>query len=144
MHKAFQPQAGVSSHPPLAVDNGSIVGEEHAEGGLRLGKRYGSFRPYVDFLFGRGELNYQNGGLAVPMQAFRYIQTTSNVVSPGLGFEVDVSEQLAVRFDGQYQIWNVPFDPSGKTSNATHISSFPGTVAVVYRFSWLQHGHPAP
>ena len=126
------------------VDNGSIAGEEHAEGGLRVQKRYGRFRPYADFLFGRGELNYQNGGLAVPMQAFRYVQTTSNVISPGLGVEADLSPHLAILFDGQYQIWQVPFDPSGKTSNASHISSFPGTIGVVYRFNWLKHGHPAP
>lgn len=126
------------------INNGSVVGEEYAAGGLRLGKRYGSFRPYVDFLFGRGELNYQNGGLAVPQQAFRYVQTTSNVISPGLGFEVDVTEKFAVRFDGQYQFWNVPFDPSGATPNATRIHAMPGTIGVVYRLGWLQHGHPAP
>lgn len=127
-----------------SVDNGSVVGEESAEGGLRVQKRFGPIRPYADFLFGRGELNYQNGGLAVPMQAFRYLQTTSNVISPGIGFEADVTEKFAVLFDGQFQIWNVPFDPSGKTSSGGHIYSFPGTIGVVYRFSWLQHGHPAP
>lgn len=126
------------------VDNGSVVGEEHAEGGLRLQKRFGPVRPYVDFLFGRGELNYQNGGLAVPMQAFRYLQTTSNVLSPGVGFETDITPHVALLLDGQVQIWNVPFDPSGRTANASHIYSFPGTIGVVYRFNWLQHGHPAP
>lgn len=126
------------------VANGSIVGEEHAEGGLRVQKRYRSFRPYADFLFGRGELNYQKGGLAVPLQAYRYVQTTSNVISPGIGVEADVSPHFAVRFDGQFQIWQVPFDPSGQTANASHIFSFPGTIGVVYRFRWLEHGHPAP
>ncbi len=126
------------------VHNGSIVGEEHVEGGVRLQKRYRQFRPYVDFLYGRGELNYQNGGLAVPMQAFRYLQTTGNVISPGLGVEVDVTPQLALLLDGQALIWPVPFDPSGKTSNAGHITSYPVTIGVVYRFNWLQHGHPAP
>lgn len=126
------------------LDNGQVVGEEDAEGGLRVQKRYGRFRPYADFLFGRGELNYQNGGLAVPMQAYRYVQTTSNVISPGLGLEADVSPHFAVLFDGQLKIWNVPFDPSGKTAGSGHIYSFPGTIGVVYRFNWLQHGHPAP
>lgn len=124
------------------VDSGSIVGEEHVEGGLRLQKRYRGFRPYVDFLYGRGQLNYQHGGLAVPMQAFRYLQTTGNVISPGVGVEVDVTPHVAVLFDGQYQIWHVPFDPSGKTANSGHLNSFPGTIGVVYRFSWLEHGHP--
>ena len=126
------------------VDNGAVVGEEHAEGGLRVQKRFGPIRPYANFLFGRGELNYQNGGLAVPMQAFRYIQTTSNVISPGLGFEADITPHFALLLDGQFQIWRVPFDPSGQTPNPSHIYSFPGTIGVVYRFNWLQHGHPAP
>ena len=126
------------------LDDGQVVGEEVAEGGLRVQKRYGRLRPYADVLFGRGELNYQNGGLAVPTQAFRYIQTTSNVISPGLGLEVDLSPHVAVLFDGQFQIWNVPFDPSGTTPNTGHLFSFPGTLGVVYRFNWLEHGHPAP
>lgn len=126
------------------VDNGSIVGEEHVEGGLRVQKRYGRFRPYADFLFGRGELNYQKGGYPVPLQAFRYLQTTTNVASPGLGVEIDATPHFALLLDGQFQIWDVPFDPSGQSANSSKIYSFPGTIGVVYRFNWLQHGHPAP
>lgn len=125
------------------IDNGEVAGEEHVEGGLRVQRRYGPLRPYADFLFGRGELNYQNGGLAVPMQAFRYLQTTTNVISPGLGVEIDATPHFALLVDGQFQIWGVPFDPSGNTSGSGHIFSFPGTIGVVYRFGWLQHGHPA-
>ncbi len=126
------------------VNSGSVVGEEHAEGGLRVQKRIGPIRPYGDFLFGRGEMNYQNGGLAVPMQAFRYLQTTTNVISPGLGLEVDMTPHFALLLDGQYQIWGVPFDPSGQTSNPGHVHAEAGTLGAVYRFNWLQHGHPAP
>ena len=143
-HPIFGLLPSIEVRGTYPVDNGSVVGEEHAEGGLRVQKRFGPVRPYVDFLFGRGELNYQRGGLAVPMQAFRYVQTTSNVISPGLGFEVDVTPHFALLVDGQFQIWDVPFDPSGQTSNASHIHSLPGTIGVVYRFNWLQHGHPAP
>lgn len=126
------------------INNGSIVGEETVMGGVRMQKRLGRFRPYGAFLFGRGELNYQNGGYPVPMQAFKYLQTTSNVISPGLGVEMDVTPRIAVLLDGQLQIWNVPFDPSGQTANSGHLFSMPGTIGVVYRFNWLQHGHPAP
>ncbi len=126
------------------IDNGSVVGEEHAEGGLRVQKRIGSIRPYGNFLFGRGEMNYQNGGFAVPMQAFRYLQTTTNIISPGLGVEVDATTHFALLLDGQYQIWGVPYDPSGQTSNAGHVHALAGTIGMVYRFNWLQHGHPAP
>jgi hypothetical protein len=138
----FQPS--LEGRGTFPIDNGQVVGEEHAEGGLRVQKRIGPLRPYADFLFGRGELNYQNGGYPVPVQAFRYIRTTSNVISPGLGVEVELRPQLALLFDGQFQIWNVPFDPSEKTTNGGHLLSFPGTIGVVYRFGWLQHGHAAP
>ncbi len=138
----FMPSIEVRGTYP--IDNGSVVGEEHVEGGIRFQKRFGRIRPYADFLYGRGELNYQHGGLAVPMQAFRYLQTTTNVISPGIGFEADLSPHVAVLFDGQVQRWHVPFDPSGLTANEGHITSVPGTLGVVYRFNWLQHGHPAP
>ena len=114
------------------------------EGGVRFQKRFGPVRPYFDFLYGRGELNYQSGGFVVPSQEFRYLQTTSNVASPGIGFEVDVSPRFAVLFDGQVQIWSVPFDPSRGSASSGHIISLPGTLGVVYRFNWLEHGHPAP
>ena len=143
-HPIFGLLPSVEVRGTYPINNGSVVGEESAEGGLRVQKRIRAIRPYVDFLFGRGELNYQNGGLAVPMQAFRYIQTTSNVISPGLGLEADITPHFALLLDGQFQIWSVPFDPSGQTSNASHIFSYPGTIGVVYRFNWLQHGHPAP
>ena len=125
------------------IHNGQIVGEKHAEGGIRLQKRFGPLRPYADFLFGRGELNYQNGGYPVPQQAFRYIRTTGNVISPGLGVEVDLTPHVALLLDGQFQFWSLPFDPSGKTSNSGHLFSFPGTIGAVYRFNWLEHGHAA-
>lgn len=143
-HPLFGLLPSVEVRGTYPIDNGQVVGEEHTEGGLRVQKRYGRFRPYADFLYGRGELNYQHGGLAVPMQAYRYVQTTTNLASPGLGVEADLSPRLAMLFDGQFQIWGVPFDPSGKTANTSHIFSFPGTIGVVYRFNWLQHGHPAP
>lgn len=126
------------------INSGSIVGEEHVEGGVRVQKRLGRLRPYVDFLYGRGELNYQNGGFPVPSQEFRYLQSTSNLASPGLGVEVDVTPRFAVLFDGQAQFWSVPFDPSGSSAGSGHIVSYPGTIGVVYRFGWLDHGHPAP
>lgn len=126
------------------VDNGQVVGEKSAEGGLRLQKRIGRFRPYADFLFGRGEMNYQNGGLIVPLQAFRYIQTTTNVLSPGVGVEADVTPHFALLLDAQFQHWGVPYDPSGNGSGSGSIWSVPTTVGVVYRFNWLKHGHPGP
>ena len=126
------------------ISSGSIVGEESFEGGLRVQKRYRRLRPYVDVLFGRGQLNYQNGGFIAPVQDFQYIQSTSNVFSPGIGVEADITEHFALLLDGQYQHWTVPFTPDNSSANSSAIYSKVGTIGVVYRFGWLLHGHPAP
>ena len=126
------------------ISSGSIAGEESFEGGLRVQKRFRRVRPYVDVLFGRGELNYQNGGFVVPIQNFQYVQSTSNILSPGFGFETDITEHFALLLDGQLQHWNIPFTPDNSSTNSSAIYSKVGTVGVVYRFGWLLHGHPAP
>jgi hypothetical protein len=126
------------------VDSGAIVGQEDVMGGLRVQKRYNRIRPYVDILFGRGQLNYQNGGYVVVAQDFRYLQSTSNVISPGLGFEVDATEHFALLLDGQYQHWDLPFGTGANPAIPGSVYAKAGTIGVVYRFGWLQHGHPAP
>ena len=126
------------------ISSGSIAGEESFEGGLRVQKRFRRVRPYVDVLFGRGQLNYQNGGFVVPIQNYEYVQSTSNVFSPGLGFETDINEHFALLLDGQLQHWSVPFTPDNSSTNSSAIYSKVGSVGVVYRFGWLLHGHPAP
>ncbi len=126
------------------MNSGAVAGEKSFEGGLRVQKRYSRIRPYADLLIGRGQLDYQNGGFVVPAQNFEYIQSTSNVISPGVGVEVDATEHLALLLDGQFQRWNVPFDPTGATAGTGSIYAKSGTIGVVYRFGWLLHGHPAP
>ena len=126
------------------MNSGAVVGEESFSGGLRVTKRIGRFRPYANFIFGRGQLNYQNGGYVVPSQNFEYIQSTSNILSPGLGIEVDFTPHLSLLLDGQYQHWTVPFTPDSNSTDSSSIYSKAGTIGAVYRFNWLQHGHPAP
>lgn len=126
------------------LDSGVVVGQESVQGGLRVEKRYRLVRPYVDVLFGRGELKYQNGGYVVPAQNFSYLQSTSNVFSAGFGFEIDATEHFALLLDGQAQHWNVPFTPGSASTATSSIYSKVGTIGVVYRFGWLDHGHPAP
>ena len=136
----FLPSIEVRGTHPLA--NGQVAGEESVLAGLRLGKRYTHVRPYADVLLGRGALNYQNGGFVVPAQDFRYIQSTSNIFSVGVGAELDVDEHFALLLDGQFQHWNLPFTPNSDSTASSHIYSKVGTVAAVYRFNWLVHGHP--
>ncbi len=138
----LDPAIEIRGSYPMA--NGALVGEESILGGLRVQKRFKGIRPYADILFGRGQLNYQNGGFIVPAQSFRYIQSTTNVISPGVGVELDVTEHFALLLDGQYQHWNIPFSTGSNPANPGSIYSKAGTIGVVYRFGWLQHGHPAP
>ena len=136
----FDPSIEVRGTYP--VDSGSIAGERDILAGLRVQKRFRKLRPYGDILIGRGQLNYQNGGFVVPAQNFVYLQTTSDVISPGVGLEADVTEHWALLLDAQFQHWNVPF--SAGSDGPGHLYSKSGTIGVVYRFGWLIHGHPAP
>lgn len=141
-HFGLSPSVEVRGTYPL--DSGQVAGEESVLAGLRIGKRYQHFRPYADFLVGRGELNYEDGGYVVPAQSFRYLQSTTNVLSPGLGTEVDVTPQFALLLDLQLQHWDLPFSTGSTPANPGSIYSKVATVGVVYRFGWLEHGHPAP
>ena len=143
-HPFFGLMPAVEIRGTYPLDSGSIVGEKSFEGGLRIQKRIRRIRPYVDFLVGRGQLNYQNGGFIVLAQDFRYLQSTTNVFSPGFGFETDLTDHFALLLDGQYQHWDIPFTPVGASTASSSIYSKVGTIGVVYRFGWLVHGHPAP
>ena len=143
-HPFFGVLPAVEVRGTYPLDNGAVVGERNVLGGLRVEKRYRGIRPYVDFLVGRGQLNYENGGYIVAAQDFRYLQSTTNVFSPGIGFETNVTERFAVRLDGQFQRWGVPFNASGSGTGSSSIYAKVGTIGVVYRFGWLVHGHPAP
>lgn len=138
----FSPAVELRGTYPL--DSGQVAGEESVEAGLRIAKRYSHARPYADILYGRGELNYQNGGYVVPAQSFRYLQSTTGVFSPGIGAEVDVSDHYALLLDAQFQHWGIPFSTGSNPSAPGAIYSKVITVGVVYRFGWLEHGHPAP
>ena len=126
------------------INSGAVAGEESVEAGIRVSKRYGRARPYGDLLFGRGELNYQNGGYIVPAQSFRYLESTTNIVSPGIGVEIDGPSNLNLLLDGQFQHWNLPFSTGSNPAAAGSVYSKVLTVGVVYHFSALEHGHPAP
>lgn len=138
----FSPAIEVRGTYP--IDSGQVAGEESLEGGLRVGKRYTHFRPYADILIGRGQLNYENGGFIVPAQNFRYIQSTTNVISPGIGVDVDITDRYGLLIDGQFQHWSLPFSTGSDPATPGGIFSKVLTIGVVYRFGWLEHGHPAP
>jgi hypothetical protein len=88
-------------------------------------------RPYADFLLGRGEMDYHPG--YVFGNQF-YLLTTTNVYSPGVGFDYDLSNHFSVRVDGQFQRWGYAPTQSGV------VYSKVGTVALNYRFDFNRRG----
>lgn len=126
------------------VHGGQIDAQRNLLGGIAVERQFGRLHPYVDFLVGRGELKYQNRGLQVGNIDF--LSSTSTVLSPGLGINVDVSPQWSAKADFQYQHWDVPFGvasgvPQPTTFNGT-IYSKVLTVGAVYRFDFNHHYHP--
>jgi hypothetical protein len=90
------------------------------------------FRPYGDFLFGRGQIDYQTGqgidGYIYNNQI--YALTTTYVDSPGGGFDYQFNEHLAIKVDAQYQRWASAPTPSGI------IYSKVGSAGLVYYFTF--------
>ncbi|MEO6923885.1 MAG: hypothetical protein ABI142_08670 [Bryocella sp.] len=112
------------------VHSGTIVGEKNFLGGLRVEKIYGRYHPYVDVLFGRGQLVYQGGGYPDPTLSTLWLRTNSNVFSPGVGVDIDVTRSFAFRADAQYQHYQTPVTVSGS------LYSTAITAGVVYRFGY--------
>jgi hypothetical protein len=114
------------------IDDGQVDSQRSILAGLKveflLGHR---LRPYGDFLFGRGQMNYGHGYI---YGETIYALTTTNVYSPGAGFDFDLSEHLAVRVDGQFQRWGYTPTPSG------NVWSKVGTAGIVYRFNFGRRG----
>jgi hypothetical protein len=108
---------------------GNIVAQKDFMGGLRMDFLLGSrLHPYGDFLFGRGEMKYANGGYN--FNGFTYLESTTYVYSPGVGFDYDLTTHFVIKVDGQFQTWDGP-TTSGKIHPAI------ATIGVVYRIGWL-------
>lgn len=112
------------------IADGRLVAQRNVLGGVRLGKRYSIARPYVDILFGRGQLDFLQGGYPNATGTFVYNQTTSNVISPGLGLDVDLLHHLGAKVDFQYQRYPTPAVASG------NIYAKPLTFGIVYRLGF--------
>ena len=110
------------------TDHGLVDSQKSILAGLKveflLGHR---LHPYGNFLFGRGEMNYGYGYI---FGNNVYALTTTNVYSPGGGFDFDLTRSFSVKVDGQYQRWGSAPTPSGT------IYSTIGTAGLVYRFNF--------
>ena len=122
----FRPTIEVRGAYP--ADHGLVDSQKSILGGIKTDFLLNHhLRPYANFLFGRGEINY-NGGYQFRNQI--YLQTATNVYSFGGGFDYDLTEHFAVRIDGQFQKWGYAPTASG------NIYSKVGTAAVVYCFNF--------
>ena len=119
---------GIEGRGTYPVAGGQIVEERSVLGGVRITREPGEtgrLRPYLNVLFGRGQMDYQNGGYLVP--GLLYSRTASNVLDGGGGVELDVTDHFSGKVDVQEQHWNTPVVSSGAVYS-TQVS-----IGLVYR-----------
>jgi len=119
------------------VDGGEVDAQRSALGGIRV-ERFvlPSLRVYGDFLIGRGQIDYQNGGYPSPDGQFLILQSTGNVLSPGVGADYRLTDHLTGLVDVQFQQWDTPAKASG------HMWSTPVMIGARYRFNFNRRGYP--
>ena len=117
------------------IDSGNLVSQKSILVGPRadflLNRR---LRPYGDFLFGRGQMNY--GAPGYRFNGFYYVETTTNVYSPGGGVDYDLSPHLSVKIDAQFQHWGFTPTPSGSVWTTV------ATVGILYHVGFGQRRLP--
>lgn len=123
-----------------AIDGGQVDSQKNALGGVRLDHKVlvPALRAYGDFLIGRGQIDYQNGGYPSLTGPFLYLRTVSTVLSPGVGLEYRVTDHFSGLVDAQFQHWDTPVTPSGS------IWAKPLTIGVRYHFNFNRKGYPTP
>jgi hypothetical protein len=114
------------------IDGGQISSQKNFLLGPKVEYPIGHFHPYADFLFGRGEIDYHSPGYN--FGSFTYISTNTFIYSPGVGLDYNLTHNLAVKADVQFQHWETPAVPSG----VIHPTAI--TVGGVYHFDF-NHGH---
>ena len=112
----------------LPLDKGNHDGQKVQLIGLQASFPVGRFHPYGDFFFGRGEISYAPPGAEVPNTYIIYTRSSSNVLAPGGGVDIDLTPHLAFKADIQLERYSVPVTTSGKL-NATS-----GTLGFIYHF----------
>jgi hypothetical protein len=121
----------------VSIQSGTVVGENEALGGLRIERHMGHMHPYLNVLFGQGDLNYQSGGFRGANRHI-YYKTDSQIVSVGCGAEFNLFGDVLALVDIQAQHWDSPVAPNGS------IISFPIVTGFVYHLPGRKHGHVYP
>ena len=93
------------------IDEGHISSQKNFLLGPKVVYPIGRFHPYADFFFGRGQIDYLNGGFIFGNT--QYISSNTWVYSPGVGLDYNLTHNLAVKADAQFQHWDTPATASG-------------------------------
>jgi hypothetical protein len=135
----FLPSVEVRGTYP-AFHRGPVDAQKDILGGIKIERPLllPRLHVYGDFLYGRGEIDYESGGYYTPDQNFLYAYTVTNVLSPGVGLDYDLSHHFAVKADVQLQHWSTPLTTSGS------IWAKPLTAAVIYRFDFNHRAKQLP
>jgi hypothetical protein len=115
------------------VDTGHIDSQKSFLVGPKAEHAFGRFHPYVDFLFGRGEIDYHNNLFVIG--PFIYLSSTSTIYSPGGGLDYHLGKRIDAKADIQYQRWETPVTSSG----VAHPVAL--TLGAVYHFDFGSRHH---
>jgi Outer membrane protein beta-barrel domain len=130
--RLFRPSFEVRGTYP--IDHGHISSQKNFLLGPKVEYPVGRLHPYVDFFVGRGEIDYNAPGFI--FGNIRYFNTNTFVYSPGVGLDYNLTHNLAVKADAQFQHWDTPATASG----VIHPTAL--TLGVVYNFDFNpRHRH---
>ena len=127
--RTFRPSFELRGSYP--IDKGHISSQKNFLLGPKVEYPIGRFHPYVDFFFGRGEINYHDPGFVFGNT--RYIRTNTFIYSPGIGLDYNLTHNVALKVDAQFQHWDTPAVASG----VIHPTAL--TLGVVYNFDFNPH-----
>ncbi len=131
----FSVRPSIEVRGTYPVDTRGVDNQRNVLGGLKVEKRFGIFHPYLDFLAGRGQITYTNP-YPDPAAQYYYLLTSSTVLSPGIGVDVDLTPHFAVKVDVQYQRYDTPVTLSGK------LDARAASGALIYRFNFNRGNLP--
>jgi len=122
--RRFRPSFEVRGTYP--INRGHISSQKNFLLGPKVEYPLGKVHPYVDFLFGRGQIDYHAPGFVYGNTL--YINSNTFIYSPGVGVDYNLTHNLALKADAQFQHWNTPVTASGS------IHPVALTLGVVYNF----------
>jgi opacity protein-like surface antigen len=116
------------------IDQGHVSSQKNFLLGPKVEYPLGKFHPYADFLIGRGQIDYHAPGFVFGDTL--YISSNTLVYSFGAGLDYNLTHNIAIKADAQFQHWDTPVTTSG-TIHPTALSG-----GVVYNFDFnSRHRH---